>query len=68
MVHQVMETFSRRFVKEHLLEAVLELASDPVPNIRLRVCPLLPKLKVRRAAAQSSHGEGWTWCGGQSQM
>ena len=43
----MMELFSRQFFKEHMFEAVVDLASDPVPNIRLRVCPLLPKLKVK---------------------
>ena len=43
---QMMELFSRHYIKEHVFEAVIDLTSDPVPNIRLRVCPLLPKLKV----------------------
>ncbi len=43
---QVIELFSRQFFKGHMFEAVIDLTSDTVPNIRLRVCPLLPKLKV----------------------
>ena len=41
-----MELFSRRFFKDYFFEAVLKLALDPVPNVRLRLCPLLPKLKA----------------------
>ena len=41
-----MELFSRRFFKDYFFEAVLELAHDPVPNVRLRLCPLLPRLKA----------------------
>nr|KAG5714548.1 hypothetical protein BaRGS_006994 [Batillaria attramentaria] len=33
------------FFKEHLFEYVLSLTSDPVPNIRMRTCALLPDLK-----------------------
>ncbi len=40
-----MDLFSRNFFKQHFFEALLELATDLVPNIRLRICPLLPKLK-----------------------
>ena len=40
------ELFSRQFFKEYFFESLLELALDPVPNIRLRLCPLLPKLKA----------------------
>ena len=37
---------SRAFFKAHHLHtALLNLASDPVPNVRLRVCELLPYLK-----------------------
>jgi len=44
--HQIMKQFSRSFFKTHMFEAVINLTADPVPNIRLRVCPLLPKLKA----------------------
>lgn len=41
-----MELFSRRFFKDYFFESALDLALDTVPNIRLRLCPLLPKLKA----------------------
>ena len=44
----VMDLYSKTFFKSHYFEPLLELGSDPVPNIRLRLCPLLPKLKVIR--------------------
>ena len=37
--------YSRAFFKEYFFESVLELANDSVPNVRLKLCPLLPKLK-----------------------
>lgn len=37
--------FSCRWVKEHLLEGVLGLLSDGVPNVRLAALGLLPALK-----------------------
>jgi serine/threonine-protein phosphatase 4 regulatory subunit 4 len=42
----VLELYSRAFFKEHFFESVLDLTTDPVPNVRLRLCPLLPKLKA----------------------
>ena len=39
------ELFSRSFFKEHFFETVLHLMLDKVPNIRLRLCPLLPLMK-----------------------
>ncbi|XP_067680173.1 serine/threonine-protein phosphatase 4 regulatory subunit 4-like [Haliotis asinina] len=41
----VMELYSKAFFKEHFFENVLELTSDPVANIRLRLCTVLPLLK-----------------------
>ena len=38
-------TFSRRFFRDHLLEPMLDLLDDPVVNVRLRACRLLPQLK-----------------------
>lgn len=43
---KTMELFSRRFFKDYFFESALDLALDTVPNIRLRLCPLLPKLKA----------------------
>ena len=39
------ELYSKAFFKEHLFEYVLPLTTDPVPNIRMRACTLLPSLK-----------------------
>ncbi|XP_072038249.1 serine/threonine-protein phosphatase 4 regulatory subunit 4-like [Amphiura filiformis] len=41
----VMELFSKTFFKENFYNFVLELAQDPVANVRLRFCSILPKLK-----------------------
>ncbi|KAK2169621.1 hypothetical protein LSH36_8g03025 [Paralvinella palmiformis] len=41
----LIELYSRAFFKEYFFESVLELANDSVPNVRLKLCPLLPKLK-----------------------
>lgn len=41
----ILELFSRKFFKEHFFLFALELATDPVVNIRLQFCSLLPKLK-----------------------
>ncbi|CAH1262592.1 PPP4R4 [Branchiostoma lanceolatum] len=43
----VMELFSRRFFKEYFFEFVLNLAHDPVANVRLKLCSLLPRLKTQ---------------------
>ena len=41
----VLQYYSKTFFKEYLFEPILELTSDPVPNIRLRMCSILPDLK-----------------------
>ncbi|XP_060071595.1 serine/threonine-protein phosphatase 4 regulatory subunit 4-like isoform X4 [Ylistrum balloti] len=41
----VIELYSKTFFKKYFYEVVLELHKDPVPNIRLRLCSLLPPLK-----------------------
>ncbi|XP_028513897.1 serine/threonine-protein phosphatase 4 regulatory subunit 4 [Exaiptasia diaphana] len=41
----IMELFSRSFFKENFFEFLLELASDPVLNVRLKFCSVLPTLK-----------------------
>ncbi|XP_013395913.1 serine/threonine-protein phosphatase 4 regulatory subunit 4-like [Lingula anatina] len=41
-----MELYSKSFFKEYFFEFVLEHATDPVPNIRLRLCSVLPRLKT----------------------
>lgn len=41
----VIELYSKAFFKHYLFECVLAMTSDPVPNIRLRTCSLLPDLK-----------------------
>lgn len=40
-----MELFSKRFFKDNFYEPLLTLAGDRVPNIRLRLCTSLRKLK-----------------------
>lgn len=39
------ELFSKNFFKCHFYKPLLSLAGDRVPNIRLRLCSCLPKLK-----------------------
>ena len=41
----VFELYSRSFFKEHFAAALLALHDDKVPNIRLRLCCLLPQIK-----------------------
>lgn len=41
----VFDTFSTSFFREHFFDSALELANDQVPNLRLRFCTLLPRLK-----------------------
>ncbi|XP_054723617.1 serine/threonine-protein phosphatase 4 regulatory subunit 4-like, partial [Uloborus diversus] len=41
----VMELFSKIFFKIHFFLPLLDLSADPVPNIRLRLCSVLPSLK-----------------------
>eukprot|EP01012_Entosiphon_sulcatum_P067051 TRINITY_DN9655_c0_g1_i1.p1 TRINITY_DN9655_c0_g1~~TRINITY_DN9655_c0_g1_i1.p1 ORF type:complete len:909 (+),score=100.98 TRINITY_DN9655_c0_g1_i1:34-2727(+) len=40
----VAENFSRRYARERLLDAALDLARDPVATVRRRLCSLLPHL------------------------
>ncbi|XP_065845181.1 serine/threonine-protein phosphatase 4 regulatory subunit 4-like isoform X2 [Oscarella lobularis] len=41
----LMEVFSKHFFKEVFFEYILVLAKDPVANVRLKLCHVLPKLK-----------------------
>jgi serine/threonine-protein phosphatase 4 regulatory subunit 4 len=41
----VIELYSKNFFKEYFYEYVLELQTDSVPNVRLRLCSILPQLK-----------------------
>jgi len=41
----ILQLFSRRFFRVNFLEAFLSLADDRVPNVRLRVCELLPPVR-----------------------
>lgn len=41
----VIELYSKAFFKDNFFLYVLPLAFDPVPNIRMRACALLPDLK-----------------------
>ncbi|XP_050404688.1 serine/threonine-protein phosphatase 4 regulatory subunit 4 [Patella vulgata] len=45
MCYFFIELFSKSFFKDHLFDYVLELTSDPVANVRLRMCFMLPSLK-----------------------
>ena len=39
------ELYSRTFVKDYFAEALLSLYEDKVPNIRLRLCRLIPQIR-----------------------
>lgn len=41
----LLQIFSTRFFREYFFGLCIDLMSDPVPNIRLKVCELLPDLK-----------------------
>ena len=41
-----MDLFSHAFFKDHFFDHLLSLCDDPIPNVRLRVCPMLPKLQA----------------------
>uniref|UniRef100_A0AC35GF06 Serine/threonine-protein phosphatase 4 regulatory subunit 4 n=1 Tax=Panagrolaimus sp. PS1159 TaxID=55785 RepID=A0AC35GF06_9BILA len=45
IVPMVQNHFSRDFFKENFLQAVLKLANDPVSNIRLQLCRMMPRIK-----------------------
>lgn len=42
----LLQYFSRNFFKQHFLEAVLRLNDDPVSNIRLQLCRMMPRIKM----------------------
>ena len=41
----MIELYSKNFFKEYFYEYVLELQTDSVPNVRLRLCSFLLQLK-----------------------
>ncbi|KAL4238285.1 Serine/threonine-protein phosphatase 4 regulatory subunit 4 [Mactra antiquata] len=43
--HVTIEFYSKAFFKETFFEYLLSLHNDPVPNIRFRLCSILPDLK-----------------------
>eukprot|EP00817_Percolomonadidae_sp_ATCC50343_P006952 CAMPEP_0117427074 /NCGR_PEP_ID=MMETSP0758-20121206/7018_1 /TAXON_ID=63605 /ORGANISM="Percolomonas cosmopolitus, Strain AE-1 (ATCC 50343)" /LENGTH=332 /DNA_ID=CAMNT_0005212539 /DNA_START=59 /DNA_END=1054 /DNA_ORIENTATION=- len=43
---ELMNVFSRKFFKEHCLETAMNLSYDVVPNVRMKFCTLIPKLKT----------------------
>ncbi|KAM9293971.1 serine/threonine-protein phosphatase 4 regulatory subunit 4 [Gastrophryne carolinensis] len=45
MCEYIMEFFSKSFFCKYFYLSVLELTSDPVANVRMKVCYMLPKLK-----------------------
>ena len=46
MMIEAMSIFSSVYFKEHFCFSLLSLMEDPVPNIRLKVVQLLPKIKI----------------------
>eukprot|EP01117_Protostelium_nocturnum_P008427 TRINITY_DN3013_c0_g1_i6.p1 TRINITY_DN3013_c0_g1~~TRINITY_DN3013_c0_g1_i6.p1 ORF type:complete len:465 (+),score=102.79 TRINITY_DN3013_c0_g1_i6:148-1542(+) len=42
---KVASTFSRKFYKEYFFDAALEVAQNPIPNVRIKACILLPIMK-----------------------
>ncbi|XP_055945697.1 serine/threonine-protein phosphatase 4 regulatory subunit 4-like [Argiope bruennichi] len=51
----VIELFSKVFFKQHFFKPLLTLSVDPVPNIRLRLCSILPRLKSLIKLPKDSH-------------
>ncbi|GFR26062.1 hypothetical protein TNCT_568761 [Trichonephila clavata] len=51
----VIELFSKVFFKLHFFKPLLTLSADPVPNIRLRLCVVLPRLKGLIKLPKDSH-------------
>lgn len=45
MMIEALEIFSSAYFKEHFFTVLLNLAEDPVANIRMKVISLLPQLK-----------------------
>jgi len=45
MMIEALEIFSSVYFKEHFFNVLLNLAEDPVANIRMKVVSLLPQLK-----------------------
>ncbi|XP_071440677.1 serine/threonine-protein phosphatase 4 regulatory subunit 4-like isoform X2 [Hetaerina americana] len=45
MCSMALKIFSASYFKSNFFSGVLELGGDPVPNIRLKVCHMLPQLK-----------------------
>eukprot|EP00668_Euglena_longa_P018659 GGOE01023254.1.p1 GENE.GGOE01023254.1~~GGOE01023254.1.p1 ORF type:complete len:832 (-),score=177.95 GGOE01023254.1:465-2960(-) len=41
-----LEHFSRKFFREKMVDTTLELAKDPVANVRRKLCLLLPHIKL----------------------
>eukprot|EP00906_Rhabdomonas_costata_P010954 RCo015427 len=42
--HHCLRFFSRKFFREKFLESALDLAKDPISNVRRALCPLLPHI------------------------
>ena len=45
MMIEALEIFSSTYFKEHFFNVLLNLAEDPVANIRMKVVSLMPQLK-----------------------
>ncbi|KAK3599632.1 hypothetical protein CHS0354_029090 [Potamilus streckersoni] len=45
MCKVTIELYSKAFFKEHFFEPLIQLHLDPVPNVRLRLCSVLPDLR-----------------------
>ncbi|GMH39898.1 hypothetical protein BSKO_07802 [Bryopsis sp. KO-2023] len=41
----ILRRFSTKFFKDHMLDYYIDLMHDPIPNVRLHSCSLLPNMK-----------------------
>lgn len=55
MCGMALDIFSSFYIKEHFFLRLLSLASDPIPNVRLVLCGLLPRLKSMLKLPQDSN-------------
>lgn len=51
----IMEFFSKAFFCKYFYLSVLELTSDPVANVRMKVCHMLPRLKATLKLPADKH-------------
>ncbi|EDV28631.1 uncharacterized protein TRIADDRAFT_51742 [Trichoplax adhaerens] len=41
----VLEVFSQKYFKDNFIDVIFQLMSDPVANVKLKICPMLASLK-----------------------